>query len=154
MTLSYLAAERVLMAGDLMGGFIFHGHDDDSGPAFHPTFDGMFTLVKTLEMMAFLQTSLAETVASLPEMHLSSRFVECPTDDKGMVMKALTTELSGGPEKVELIDGIKVGQGNQWTLIVPDAGPRFVIEAEGRTDEEARERVAHWADRIEAMVGG
>ena len=154
MTLSYLAAEKILMAGDLAGGFIFHGHDDEGGPAFHPTFDGMFALVKTLEMLAFLQTSLEEVSESLPPMHLAARYVECPTDDKGMVMKALTQELSQGPARVELIDGIKVSDADDgWTLIVPDAGPRFVVQAEGQSDAEADERVERWVERIESMVG-
>ncbi len=154
MTMAYLPGEKIVMAGDLMGGFIFPGHSEEGGGVFHPTFDGMFALVKTLEMLAFLQTSLADVTAALPPIHLSSLAVECPTDDKGMVMKALTQELSAGPGRVELIDGIKTYDApDAWTLIVPDSGPRFFVQAEGNSDADASERAASWAARIEYMVG-
>lgn len=154
MTQAYLPGEKVVMAGDLTGGIIFPGHSEEGGGFFHPTFDGMFALVKTLEMLAFLQTSLAEVTAALPPIHLANQAVECPSNDKGMVMKALTQELSSGPGKVELIDGIKTFDAQDaWTLIVPDSGPRFFVQAEGQSDSDAEERASHWASRIEAMVG-
>lgn len=154
MTMAYLPGEKIVMAGDLSGGFIFPGHSEEVGGTFHPTFDGMFALVKTLEMLAFLQTSLAEVVASLLPIHLSSLSVECPTDDKGMVMKTLTQELSAGGGKVELIDGIKASDApDSWTLIVPDSGPRFLVQSEGPSEQAAAARAAQWAARIEALVG-
>jgi phosphomannomutase len=154
MTMAYLPGEKIVMAGDLAGGFIFPGHSEETGGVFHPTFDGMFALVKTLEMLAFLQTSLEAVTAALPPIHLASLAVECPTDDKGMVMKALTQELSAGTGRVELIDGIKTFDAdNAWTLIVPDSGPRFLVQAEGTSDADAAARAQGWAARIESMVG-
>jgi mannose-1-phosphate guanylyltransferase / phosphomannomutase len=154
MTMAYLPGEKVVMAGDLSGGFIFPGHSEESGGFFHPTFDGMFALVKTLKMLAFLQTSLAEVAASLPPIYLASRDVECPSNDKGMVMKALTQELSAGDRRVELIDGIKTFEApDAWTLIVPDSGPRFFVQSEGPTESAAAQHADYWASRIDAMVG-
>jgi hypothetical protein len=71
-----------------------------------------------------------------------------------MVMKVLTQELSSGAGKVELIDGIKTfDSSDAWTLIVPDSGPRFLVQAEGGSEEDASERAGRWASRIETMVG-
>ena len=148
MTLSSLPAEKVAMAGDLEGGFLF--------PDFQPAFDGMFAFVKTLEMLSWLQRPLSEFAAELPQVFLSSQTVRCPWDSKGSVMRRLTEEsLADTTWRTDLIDGIKVTEGErEWSLVLPDAAePIFHIYAEGLTQESATARSQKYVDKIASMIG-
>src|SRR3712207_6814995 len=114
MTLSSLEVEKVAMAGDLNGGFIF--------PDFHPAFDAMFAFAKTLEMLSWLQRPLSEFSAELPEVYISSIAVRCPWEVKGKVMRRLTEESRTMEGRAELIDGIKFKDSDtEWVLVLPDA---------------------------------
>lgn len=146
MALSAHTGEGVAMAGDLEGGFIF--------PDFHPAYDGMFTFVKTLEMLAWLQRPLSEFAAELPPVHLATLSVRCPWEAKGKVMRQLTEESQNEPG-LELIDGIKLTKSErEWALVLPDsAEPVFHIYAEGKTQEEAVARARQYVEKIESMLG-
>ena len=141
------------MAGDLAGGFIFPGGADE---AFHPTFDGLFAFVKTLEMMALHQgRALSAFTAELPPMHLASRTIDCPQSENGRVMRLLTEDANSSVGKVELLDGIKIADGpNAWTLVLPDpAEPLVHVHAEGSSAADATARVHRAADRIAELIG-
>ena len=149
MTVSSLAAEKIAMAGDLDGGFIF--------PDFQPSFDALFCFVKTLEMLSWLQRPLSEFAAELPPVYLSTLEVRCPWEAKGKVMRRLTEEASkadNGNSRTELIDGIKlIDAENNWVLILPDAAePIFHIYAESHNQEGAVARTHQYAAKIEAMT--
>lgn len=148
MTVSSLAAEKIAMAGDLDGGFIF--------PDFQPSFDALFCFVKTLEMLSWLQRPLSEFAAELPPVYLSTLEVRCPWESKGKVMRRLTEEASkaGSSGRTELIDGIKLTDAdNEWVLILPDAAePVFHIYAESHDQDGAVARTHQYAEKIEAMT--
>jgi mannose-1-phosphate guanylyltransferase / phosphomannomutase len=153
MTVASSVAEKIVMAGDLSGGFIFPGIGEES---FHPTFDGIFAFVKTLEMMALHQRrTLSSFAAELPPMHLSHRRVSCPQSENGRVMRILTEEASTWSGTVELLDGIKLIEApNRWTLVLPDAAdPFFDVHAEGNTPADANRRAQQYADRLTELVG-
>ncbi len=145
MTLSSLAAEKVAMASDLNGGFIF--------PDFHPAFDAMFAFAKTLEMLSWLQRPLSEFSAELPEMFLSNALVRCPWEVKGKVMRRLSEESRELEGRAELLDGIKLTDSErEWVLVLPDdAQPVFHVYAEGRSQEDATERARQFVEKIEAI---
>nr|CAA9252450.1 Mannose-1-phosphate guanylyltransferase / Phosphomannomutase [uncultured Armatimonadetes bacterium] len=147
MTLSSLEAEKVAMAGDLDGGFIF--------PDFCPSFDAMFAFAKTLEMLSWLQRPLSEFSAELPEMYLSSLAVRCPWEVKGKVMRRLTEESRTLTSRADLIDGIKLTDSErEWVLVLPDAAePVFHVYAEGRTEADARARAQQYVEKIESIKG-
>src|SRR5260370_23035140 len=52
------AREHPLVVGDGVGGFIF--------PRFHPSFDGLFVLVRLLELLAVTDTTLSERIDDAP----------------------------------------------------------------------------------------
>ena len=147
MTLSSLEAEKVAMAGDLDGGFIF--------PDFCPSFDAMFAFAKTLEMLSWLQRPLSEFSAELPEMYLSSLAVRCPWEVKGKVMRRLTEESRTLTSRADLIDGIKLTDSErEWVLVLPDAAePVFHVYAEGRTEADAKARAQQYVEKIESIKG-
>lgn len=147
MTLSSLEAEKVAMAGDLGGGFIF--------PDFHPSFDAMFAFAKTLEMLSWLQRPLSEFAAELPEVFISNVAVRCPWEVKGRVMRRLAEESRTGDARAELIDGIKLTDSErEWVLVLPDAAePVFHVYAEGQTQEDATARARRYVEKIESIKG-
>ena len=149
MTQASLPAEKIVMAGDLDGGFLF--------PELQPGFDGLFAFVKTLEMLSWLQRPLSEFAGELPPIMLAKATVRCPWDTKGSVMRQLTEEsLADTAKRTDLVDGIKITEGEkEWALILPDAAdPVFHVYAEGATQEKADERAAFYAAKIAAMLPG
>lgn len=150
MNVASASAEKIVMAGDLAGGFIFPGLEE----AFHPTFDGLFTFVKTLEMMAWHQRPLSSFVAELPTMHLVSQTLPCPQSDNGRVMRILTEEAHNASGSLELLDGIRVVEApNAWSLVLPDpAEPLIHVHSEGVNPADATARTQRYADRIAELV--
>ncbi len=146
MALSALPAEKVAMAGDLDGGFLF--------PDFHPAYDGMFAFAKTLEMLSWLQRPLSEFAAELPPVFVSTEHVPCSWDNKGSVMRRLTEESRNAKGRTDLIDGIKFTDSErEWALILPDASePVFHVYAEGQTQTDADARAHGYVEKIAAMV--
>ena len=90
--------DRVALAGDTDGGFIF--------PEFHPAFDALFAFAKLLELLAVQETGVAEARAALPQTFMAYEPVPCPWEAKGRIMRVLTEETQDG--RTELVDGIKV----------------------------------------------
>ena len=147
MTQASHPAEKIVMAGDMDGGFLF--------PELQPGFDGLFAFVKTLEMLSWLQRPLSEFAGELPPIMLATQTVRCPWDTKGSVMRRLTEEsLADTAKRTDLVDGIKITESEkEWALILPDASdPVFHIYAEGATQEKADERAAFYAEKIAAML--
>jgi mannose-1-phosphate guanylyltransferase/phosphomannomutase len=123
------AEKEVLVAGDGGGSFIF--------PQFHPISDGLFAIVKLMEMLVCLQTSLSDFLQELPPYHLSRVKVPCRWESKGRVMRLLNEQYS---ERVmDRIDGVRIDMGGgEWVLVIPDAdGPYFHIYAEGVSNEQS-----------------
>ena len=151
MNVASSTAEKIVMAGDLAGGFIFPGGEE----AFHPTFDGLFAFVKTLEMMALHQRRpLSSFVAELPPMHLASQTLGCPQSENGRVMRILTEEAHNAPGELKLLDGIQVMEApNAWTLVLPDPAEPFIhVHSEGTSPADANARTQRYADRIEELT--
>jgi mannose-1-phosphate guanylyltransferase/phosphomannomutase len=142
MTVASVPAENIAMAGDLHGGMIF--------PDFHPAYDGLYSFVRVLEMLSWLQRPLSSLVDELPVSHVTQTTVRCPWDAKGAVMRTLTEEAHGRDGQLELIDGIKLMQApDSWVQILPDPSePTFAVHAEGRDAVEVQRLVEHWSRRI------
>ena len=142
MTVASVPAENIAMAGDLHGGMIF--------PDFHPAYDGLYSFVRVLEMLSWLQRPLSSLVDELPVSHVTQATVRCPWDAKGAVMRTLTEEAHGRDGQLELIDGIKLMQApDSWVQILPDPSePTFAVHAEGRDAVEVQRLVEHWSRRI------
>ena len=141
---------RADFAGDDAGGFIFS--------EFQPSFDAMFAFGKLLELLTTTDIRLSELSAELPQAHIARTRVRCPWEIKGRVMRVLTKEADSmhgnGNNRVELIDGIKFYQGEDWVLVLPDASePFFHIYAEADSYEKANELLCHYVAKIETLRG-
>src|SRR6266542_3169444 len=133
------ARDHPLLVADGLGGFIF--------PRFHPSFDGLFTIVKLLELLAVERSTLAEVMDQTPAAHMARLKVECPWDQKGRVMRMLAQE--SATERTKQVDGVKHVYDGEWVLVLPDADqPLFNVWAEARDEGRAWALAQQYADRV------
>ncbi len=134
---------EVQLALDITGGLIF--------PEFHFAFDGMFSIVKILEMLAKSNLTLRKLQAQLPKRSLVVVQAPCPWEAKGKVMRRLHEDSQG--ENRLLVDGVRINFEDAWVLVLPDrdrAGYHILAEAGSaaaaeKLVEEYREKVLEWA---------
>ncbi len=112
--------------GGNKGGFIFTD--------FFFATDAMYSFVKILEMMALAEMRLGEIDASLPNMVMSKRNVNCSWEHKGKVMRNIMRDTEG--LRRDLVDGVKVhlqhdGKSASVLLLPDKERPLFHINAEG-----------------------
>ncbi|WP_052487240.1 hypothetical protein [Gordoniibacillus kamchatkensis] len=113
----------------------------------HIHFDGLYSLVMTLQLMAVQGKRLSQLIEAVPAFALFKKQVECPWNEKGKVMRFLMEETKG--KKVELIDGIKVFHDEGWTLILPDREePMFQVFANADSPQMAEELAVRYAQKI------
>ncbi|MBN1484019.1 MAG: mannose-1-phosphate guanyltransferase [Chloroflexia bacterium] len=137
------AQDNILVSGDGGGSLIF--------PQFYPISDGLFAIVKLLELLVRRETALSQFLQQLPSYHLGRIKVSCRWESKGRVMRLLNEQYSG--RILDRTDGIKIGLGGgEWVLIVPDAdGPYFHIYAEGVSEEQAQVLVEKYAGLVASL---
>lgn len=133
------ARDAVAFAGDGAGGFVF--------PRFQPAFDGMYAIVKIMEMLAAEGRGLSEILREIPPTVLLHRKIPCAWENKGALMRMLTEHAKGKPG--QFIDGVKVFEGEDWALVYPSQDEAYfhlVVESE---DARTAERIAAgYADRF------
>jgi mannose-1-phosphate guanylyltransferase/phosphomannomutase len=135
------ATSGAYMAGNGEGGVAF--------PEFHPSFDAMFCLVKTVEMLARTGYVFGDLVDSLPEAYLQHSIVPCPWEAKGLVMRKLVEELG---EDAKGIEGVRFDEGDGWILIFPSSNHAcFHIYAESSTPDGVGDKLRTWSKKVEKM---
>jgi mannose-1-phosphate guanylyltransferase / phosphomannomutase len=133
---------ELLMLGDGAGAYIF--------PAFYPIADGMFAMVKLMELLTITGTRLSEVIAALPPWHLAQNRVPCRWESKGKVMRLLNEQYA--ERSANQVDGIKIELGSEWVLILPDPdAPFFQVIAEGSSDEQARVLVEKYTGLVQSL---
>jgi mannose-1-phosphate guanylyltransferase/phosphomannomutase len=122
------ANSNVYFAGDNEGGYIYS--------KFMPAFDGMYSAIKLLEMLAELNTSIKNELRYIEPTYFEYKRVPCPTELKGFIMRKFFEKYS--EDNVLLIDGIKLMKPSGWVLAYPTSeGAHFEIFSESREKEEA-----------------
>jgi mannose-1-phosphate guanylyltransferase/phosphomannomutase len=115
---------------------------------FHIFFDGLYTLVQIMQLMATKGKSLSQLIQTIPAFTLLKKQVECPWSEKGKVMRFLMEDTKG--KQVELIDGIKVFHDGGWTLILPDSDePVFQVFTNAETYRLAEELATAYTKKIQ-----
>jgi mannose-1-phosphate guanylyltransferase/phosphomannomutase len=114
---------------------------------FHPVYDGIYTLVHLLRMMASEGKTLSELLTAIPQFALYQQIVECPWQEKGAVMRFLMDHTQN--HRVELIDGIKIYHDDGWTLIRPDGDEPYVRILVQATSTDNAER---WAVEYATVI--
>lgn len=127
-------------AGDDNGGFIF--------PALHPGFDATFSFAKLITMLQKTRHTLSDLADELPTFSMGYEQVRVPWETKGLVMRMLAEENRDNP-RVELLDGIKIYDGDEWVLVLPDAvEPVFHVYAESESNSRSAELVEIYEGKI------
>ncbi len=136
------ARSDVGMAGGANGTFIFSD--------FQPVPDGLFAIARIVELTAQLRVRLSEVREALPNYSIARKDVTCRWEDKGRVMRLLNEQYRD--ERVPQVDGVKIGNGNQWALILPDADqPVFHIVAEAPNQNEAEAMAEKYGDLVSSL---
>jgi len=136
-------AEGVVVAGDERGGLIF--------PQFQPAMDGLYAVVKLLELLSAQAANLSEEVAALPRFYMDATKIPCPWESKGKVMRLLSQQYqSSGPRSV---DGIRIDLGDvDWVLILPDPDrPLFHIIAEGESADASHTLMEKYSALVSSL---
>lgn len=130
----------VELAGGTKGGVIF--------PGFLFATDGMFTIMKILELAAKSHKKLSELEKRTPKLYMAKNNIFCTKDQKGKIMRRLVEESEG--RKRQLIDGIKIFFDNyKWVLCIPDSERElFHVNAEARTQKAADDLVKEYSNKI------
>jgi mannose-1-phosphate guanylyltransferase/phosphomannomutase len=137
------AARSVVFAGTPDGGCVW--------PEFLPAFDAAVTLVKLLDLLATVDRPLSRVVENLPSTHVAHETVVTPWERKGTVMREIVER--AGARETELIDGVKVFDGDQWALVLPDPDEALThVWAEAGSDVEARRVAQEYVERIRQVL--
>jgi Nucleoside-diphosphate-sugar pyrophosphorylase involved in lipopolysaccharide biosynthesis/translation initiation factor 2B, gamma/epsilon subunits (eIF-2Bgamma/eIF-2Bepsilon) len=114
-------------------------------------FDALAGLVKIIEYLCSLNTTLEETINSIPGFHMSKKSVYCPWELKGKIMRTLITEEA--LDKVELLDGVRFITEKGWALVLPDADlPFFNVYSEGDSPESAENISNQYVTKIRSIL--
>jgi mannose-1-phosphate guanylyltransferase / phosphomannomutase len=130
----------VELAGGTKGGVIF--------PRFLFATDGMFSIVKILELAAKYGRPLSRIEAEAPRLFMAKNNVFCSKDHKGKIMRRLVEESEGA--KRQMIDGIKIFfDPFKWVLCIPDSEREiFHVNAEAKTQKAAKDLVKEYSAKI------
>ncbi len=134
------ADPEVDLAGGTKGGVIF--------PEFSFATDGMFSIMKILELAARSHKKLSETEEKTPRLHMAKNNVFCTLDLKGKIMRRLVEDSEG--QKKQMIDGIKIFFDDfTWVLCIPDSEREiFHVNAEAKTRKKAETLVKEYSAKI------
>ena len=135
------ALKGATFVGEERGGFIFG--------QFFPAFDAMMATVKLMEYLAAAKQPLSELLKHVPKLHVVRSEATCSWEKKGTVMRHLMEEAESAGFKAELIDGVKLHNGKNWVLILPDSDkPFFHVDAEADSEREAQALIDKYHEKI------
>lgn len=131
---------EVGLVGGTKGGIIF--------PDYSQATDGMFSIMKILEMLASSGKTFSQIDKETPKLFMEKNNIFCTKEQKGKIMRNLVEESEG--KSRQLIDGIKIFLGeSEWVLCIPDSEREiFHINAEAKTRKRAGKLVKEYSKKI------
>ena len=130
------------LVGGTKGGIIF--------PEFSHATDGMFSIVKVLEMLALSGKQLNQIDKETPSLFMAKNNIPCTKEQKGIIMRRLVED---SEDRTRLmIDGIKIFSDEdayEWVLCIPDSEREiFHVNAEAKTKRAAEKLVKEFSRKI------
>jgi len=101
---------QVQLAGSMDGRFAF--------PAFQPHFDALFTVAKTIELLARTGSALGEVRRKIPTRAYRHTQIPCSWEWKGGIMRKMSED--SVDQDASFIDGVKITLDQDWVLVLPD----------------------------------
>jgi mannose-1-phosphate guanylyltransferase/phosphomannomutase len=133
-------SSEVIMAGTMNGRFAF--------PKFQAAFDGMYAIVKMIELLAAAGVPLSVVHAGIPHRAFLQGRVTCAWEMKGGVMRKMSEDSLDS--EATFIDGIKVHFGEDWVLVLPDQYQPYVhIVAEGKDPKSVQKLLSDYQKKVE-----
>ena len=131
---------EVVMAGSMGGRFAF--------PKFQAAFDGMFTIAKTIELSVTAGMPLSRVLDEVPRRTFLQGRVPCVWEKKGGVMRKMSEDSL--ENEASFIDGIKVGFGQDWVLVLPDQyQPVIHVIAEAKEQKSAQKLLEEYMQKVD-----
>lgn len=117
-------------------------------PPFQANFDALFTVAKTLELLARTGETLGKVRSELPMRAYRAIQVPCSWDLKGGIMRKMSED--SVDREASFIDGVKVQVGDDWALVLPDQHrPVVHIIAEAEDRETADRLLKSYRTKVE-----
>jgi mannose-1-phosphate guanylyltransferase/phosphomannomutase len=133
-------SQEVVMAGTMDGRFAF--------PRFQAAFDGMFTIAKTIQLMAQSGVPLSRIRDDIPVRTFLQARVPCVWEMKGGIMRKMSEDSLD--KEATFIDGIKLHFGEDWVLVLPDQYlPCVHIVAEAKNPKTAQQLLTDYKGNVE-----
>ena len=131
------------LASDGNGGYVFPEH--------HLAFDGIFTLVKLLELLAKDGRAVSAVRKEIPKEAYERRAEAVPWDAKGRVMRTMVEMHRDA--SVDLADGIKVFVDGGWVLVLPDPDmPTYHIIVSLEDSARAKALADRYSELVKSAV--
>jgi mannose-1-phosphate guanylyltransferase/phosphomannomutase len=116
-------------------------------PVFQPNFDALFTVAKTLEMLARTGLKLGQLRSELIRRTYRRAQLPCSFELKGGIMRKMSED--SVDLEVSFIDGVKVHLGDAWVLVLPDQYRSLVhIVAEADDAERATQLLEEYSRKV------
>lgn len=133
-------SSQLQLSGTIDGRFIF--------PRFQVAFDGMFAVVKLIELGALRGIPFSKLVAELPSRSYLQNSISCAWEMKGGIMRKMSEDSL--EKEATFIDGIKVQFNNDWVLVLPDQYlPTVHIVAEAKEHKVALKLLHEYQKKVE-----
>jgi mannose-1-phosphate guanylyltransferase/phosphomannomutase len=126
------AREGVSFVGDNSGGYVF--------PGFQPAFDGMFAIVRLMEMLAAEKRTLSDILREIPPTVMLRKKIPCAWEHKGALMRMLADHAKGKPS--QFVDGVKIFHGEDWALVYPSQDEAYFHLCVEADDQRVAEEIA------------
>lgn len=135
---------EVKFVGGTKGGFLF--------PEFLYATDGMFSVVKILELIAKTNSDLNALNSGIEKLHMLKENIICPKELKGKVMRMFMEE--NIHERQYLIDGVRLLLDDDTTvLFIPDRDRNLLhLNVESRSLELSKELMAQYKSQVQRYL--
>jgi mannose-1-phosphate guanylyltransferase/phosphomannomutase len=133
-------SSETIMVGSMSGQFSFS--------RFQPAFDGMFAVAKIMELVAATDLTLAKAAAGITRKTFLQSRIPCAWELKGGVMRKMSEDSLD--KEATFVDGIKVHDGEDWLLLLPDQYKPFIhLVAESEDPKAAEQLIDDYRRKVE-----
>lgn len=134
---------KALLGGELSGHFFFA----DAHFGFD---DGIYAMMRLLDLLQRNATSLYELVSALPQKISSPEIrLDCPDEKKHSIIDTVTKSLEQKPCSISTIDGVRATFSCGWGLLrASNTQPALSMRFEANTHQELSEIVKIFTDAL------
>ncbi len=135
---------NVIFAGANGGGYIFS--------EYIPAYDGVISMVKLLELLAYSGRTLSQHVRELPRIYYYTRDIPTSWENIGSIMRGVKER--NNTTRMDYTDGIKIFDDERnWVLILPDAEePLLHIIVDAESHERGEKLLDDYHSLVRAMI--